>query len=94
MRGVKKEDLPCMFLLPRTWDHPLFSLWDVPIMHKAHILVVVLEMSDGESSFPPFPFSIPEEEPEIVYPFDVIVENEIITVESEEDLDRLKEVCD
>jgi hypothetical protein len=35
-----------------------------------------------------------EEEPEIVYPFDVIVENEIITVESEEDLDRLEEVCD
>jgi hypothetical protein len=35
-----------------------------------------------------------EEEPEIVYPFDVIVENEIITVESEEDLDRLDEVCD
>ena len=35
-----------------------------------------------------------EEEPEIVYPFDVIVEGEIITVNGEEDLDRLKEVCD
>ncbi|MBF13273.1 MAG: hypothetical protein CMF46_02785 [Legionellales bacterium] len=35
-----------------------------------------------------------EEEPEIVYPFDVIVEDEIITVESEDGLDRLKEVCD
>ena len=35
-----------------------------------------------------------EEEPEIVYPFDVIVEGEIITVNGEEDLDPLKEVCD
>ena len=34
------------------------------------------------------------EEAEMFYPFDVIVENEIITVESEEDLDRLEEVCD
>jgi len=35
-----------------------------------------------------------EEEPEIVYPFDVIVEGETITVNGEEDLDHLKEVCD
>ena len=35
-----------------------------------------------------------EEEPEIVYPFDVIVEGEIITVNGEEDLNPLKEVCD
>ena len=34
-----------------------------------------------------------EDEPEIVYPFDVIVDDEIITVRSEEDLELLEEVC-